>query len=172
MTELVFVPMSPILACLPEMVKTSPFCHQFPEKERLFLVERVRLNAIENPNQLLPPLPTFVQIHEQASNKSQTAVQTKIRKPLKVQIPTATSSKPEIQIRAPTQTQTVRVIQIQSNNSQLFVQAPQNSRSILLPKPKTTLVQMQAPKIRVDDEHDYTRNGQTENFKNLDGVEN
>ena len=151
--------------------------HNCPEKERLFLVERVRLNAIENPNQLLPPLPTVVQLHP----KPQAMIQTKIRQPSKGQVPTATatSSKSKIQMRGPTPTQG-KVIQIQSNNSQsqvLLEQAPQNWKSILLPNHQTqsTLVQMQAPgksqtQIHVNVEHDYTKNGETENFlqtKNL-----
>ena len=151
--------------------------HNCPEKERLFLVERVRLNAIENPNQLLPPLPTVVQLHP----KPQAMIQTKIRQPSKGQVPTATatSSKSKIQMRGPTPTQG-KVIQIQSNNRQsqvLLEQAPQNRKSILLPNHQTqsTLVQMQAPgksqtQIQVNVEHDYTKNGETENFlqtKNL-----
>ena len=81
--------------------------HNCPEKERLFLVERVRLNAIENPSQLLPPLPTVVQLQPQASNNSQAMIQTKIRQPSKGQVPTATatSSKSKIQMRGPTPTQ-------------------------------------------------------------------
>ena len=183
--------------------------HNCPEKERLFLVERVRLNAIENPNQLLPPLPTVVQLHP----KPQAMIQTKIRKPSKGQVPTATatSSKSKIQMQGPTPTQG-KVIQIQSNNSQSQVsleQAQQKLKSFLLqskiqiqgPTPnqgkvvqiqsnksqsqvsleqaqqklKSTLVQMQArgksqTQIHVNVEHDYTKNGETENFlqtKNL-----
>ena len=99
-------------------------------------------------------------------------IQTKIRKPLKALVPTATSSKSKIQIGGPSPTQ-AKVIQIQSNNSQsqvLLEQAPQTWKSVLLPRPQTqtTLVQMQAPgksqtQIHVDGEHDYTKNTESEN---------
>ena len=86
--------------------------HDCPENERLFLVERARLNAIEKQTQTQPALPNVVQLNEQALSE--------IRK---LQIPLPIT---EIQSQAPpTQTQKIKVVQVQSNNSQhqVLVQA-------------------------------------------------